>query len=125
MRGAAPGQTNFRVRDAAENKVVFEGPLSAPHLDPASGDLLQQAVFTGFRAPGTYRLELGGQGTGPFAIGDHVYADALRSTVRGYTGQRCGCAVDLGGGYRHPACHLNGAYGPTTGRAGALPNRGG
>src|SRR5579875_685691 len=125
VRGAAPGQSNFRVRRAADNKVVFEGPLTAPQTDAASGDRVQQAVFTGLRDTGSFRVEFGGQGTFPLTISEHAYADALRITVRGYTGQRCGCAVDLGNGYHHPACHTNGAYGSSSGKSGTLTNHGG
>ena len=125
VRGAAPGQASFRLRQAADNKVVFEGALTSPQSDALSGDLVQQARFTAFRQPGRYRIEFGGQGTFPLTIADGVYADALRTTMRGYTGQRCGCAVDLGNGYQHPACHLNGAYGASSGKSGGLPNHGG
>ncbi len=125
VRGAAPGQSNFRVRTAADNKVVFEGALGAPSIDAASGDRLQEADFSTLQQAGAYRIEFGGQGTGTFVVGDHVYADVLRSAMRGFTGQRCGCAVDLGNGYRHPACHATGAYGASSGRHGGLPNHGG
>ncbi len=125
IRGAAPGLKTFLIRNADDNKVVFEGPLTAPQTDAASGDLVQQAMFTGLRQPGSYRIEFGGQGTFPLTVSDQVYADALRTTMRGYTGQRCGCAVDLGGGFQHPACHTNGAYGASSGKSGSLPNHGG
>jgi endoglucanase len=45
--------------------------------------------------------------------------------MRSYYGQRCGCNVDLGNGYKHPACHHDGAFDPTSGRSGSLPNTGG
>src|SRR6185295_11851151 len=40
---------------------------------------------------------------------------------RAFYGQRCGTAVDLGPefkGYKHAACHLNGAYHSTSGKSG-------
>ena len=125
IRGAIATQNNFRLRDAADNKVVFEGPLTSPQTDEASGDLVQRAVFTSFRRPGTYRIEFGAQSTFAVDVSDHVYAEALRTTMRGYTGQRCGCEVDLGNGYTHPSCHPNGAYGASSGKSGTLPNQGG
>ncbi len=125
VRGAAPGQTHFRVRQADDNKVVFEGPLTAPQPDAASGDLVQLADFSALHAPYSYRIEFGGQGTYPFPVSERVYAGALRTAMRAFTGQRCGCSVDLGEGYQHPACHRNGAYGPTSGRSGTLANHGG
>ena len=123
--GAIATQNNFRLRDAADNRVVFEGPLTSPQTDEASGDLVQRAVFTSFRRPGTYRIEFGAQSTFAVDVSDHVYAEALRTTMRGYTGQRCGCEVDLGNGYTHPSCDPNGAYGASSGKSGTLPNQGG
>jgi endoglucanase len=121
---SANGPT-FRVRSQDHSAVVFEGKLSTPTLDAASGDTVAQADFSSITAPGTYRLEIAGVHSDPFTIGSHVYADALRLTVRSYYGQRCGCDVDLGNGYKHPACHLKGAFDPTSGRTGDIPNSGG
>jgi endoglucanase len=116
--------TTFRVR-SENHAVVFEGKLSTPTLDAASGDTTAQADLSSFTAPGTYRLEIAGTLSDPFSINATVYADALRLTMRGYTGQRCGCAVDLGNGYKHPACHLDGAFDPTSGHSGSVSNAGG
>jgi endoglucanase len=117
--------TTFRVHAEANNAVVLEGQLSTPTLDAASGDTVAQADFSSITAPGTYRLEAAGAISSPFTIGPAVYADALRLTTRAFYGQRCGCKVDLGHGYKHPPCHLHGAFDPTSGRSGKLPNTGG
>jgi len=116
--------TTFRLR-SENDAVAFEGNLSAPTPDAASGDTTTQADFSSITKPGTYRLEVAGIFSDTFAINPTVYADGLRLTTRGYYGQRCGCNVDLGNGYKHPACHLDGAFDPTSGRTGALPNAGG
>jgi endoglucanase len=116
--------TTFRLR-SENHAVVFEGKLSTPTLDAASGDTTAQADFSSVTTPGTYQLEIAGTLSDTFAINPTVYADALRLTMRGYYGQRCGCNVDLGHGYKHPACHLDGAFDPTSGRAGTVPNAGG
>ena len=110
---------------ATNTQPLLEVPLSAPANDALSGDTVRLADFSALTQPGTYTLEAAGQRSDPILIGPTVYADALRSTVRGYYGQRCGCAVDLGHGYRHPPCHLVGAYGPSSGKSGGLPNAGG
>jgi len=116
--------TTFRVR-SENHAVVLEAKLSTPALDAASGDTTTQADFSSLTTPGLYRLEIAGTLSDPFLISPTVYADALRITMRGYYGQRCGCAVDLGNGYHHPACHPDGAFDPTSGRSGAVPNTGG
>ena len=118
-------QTTFRVVSATGNHVAFEGQLTAPQTDTLSGDTVHQAIFSTVRTPGTYTLEAGTLRSAPFRIGADVYASALSTSMRGYTCQRCGCKVDLGSGFQHPPCHLDGAYGATSGRSGALPNVGG
>jgi endoglucanase len=119
------GAVPFRVVEAASGRKVFEGTLSAARTDAASGDTVAWADFSALKRPGTYRVEACGQSSDAFAVTDDVYRHALWLTTRAFYGQRCGCAVDLGGGYRHPACHLTGAYHATSGRSGAVPNAGG
>lgn len=116
---------SFRILDATTGAVRHQGKLTNPALDAASGDTLAWADFSALTAPGAYRVEVCGQRSDTFAIADNVYAAALRLTMRGYTGQRCGCKVDLGNGYRHEACHMDGAYHATSGRDGKLTNAGG
>jgi endoglucanase len=117
--------TTFRVHSHEHSSVVLEAKLTAPSVDAASGDTTAQADFSSLTTPGTYRLEIAGTLSDAFAISPTVYADALRLTTRAYYGQRCGCDVDLGNGYKHPACHLDGAFDPTSGRTGTVPNAGG
>jgi endoglucanase len=116
--------TTFRIR-SQDHSILFEGKLSAPALDAASGDTTAQADFSSLTTPGIYRLEIAGTLSDTFAINPTVYAGALRLTTRAFYGQRCGCNVDLGNGYKHPACHLDGAFDPTSGRSGNVPNSGG
>ena len=104
---------------------VFHGTIGAPALDAASGDRVALADFSAWTTPGTYRLLAQGRRSEPFSVGGEVYRDALRLSTRAFYGQRCGCAVDLGGGYRHAPCHLAGAYHRTSGRQGAVANHGG
>ena len=118
-----PQATTFRV--LSEGHSVLEGRLSTPTHDAASGDATTLADFSTLTAPGTYRLEVASTLSDPFTLGPTVYANALRLTTRAFYGQRCGCAVDLGNGYKHPACHLDGAFDPTSGRSGSVPNAGG
>jgi endoglucanase len=120
---SAQPPTTFRLR--SQDHVAFEGKLSTASLDAASGDTTTQADFSSLTTPGAYRLEVAGVLSDPFTINPSVYADALRLTTRAYYGQRCGCKVDLGHGYKHPACHLHGAFDPTSGRKGKVPNTGG
>ena len=125
VRSMDASQSNFRVRSVTDDAMMFEATLTAPQPDVLSGDIVRQAVFTPFDRTGTFYLEVGGVKSDRFPIQSAVYAEALRTSMRGYTGQRCGCGVDLGQGYQHPACHLDGAYGATSGKTGKLANAGG
>ena len=115
----------FQVRSADSNRVVFRGSLPPPTTDAASGDRIRIADFSKLHSSGTYRIEAAGLVSDPFSIAPHAYASALKLTMRSYYGQRCGCAVDLGGGYQHPACHAAGAFHATSGKSGSLANHGG
>jgi endoglucanase len=109
----------------APGHVIFRGTLSAPMLDAASGDRVSLADFSSVSVPGAYRIFAQGRRSERFFISKGVYRDALRGAMRSYYGQRCGCAVDLGGGYRHAACHFAGEYHRSSGRNGAVANHGG
>jgi endoglucanase len=118
-------ETIFRIHDDVTGKVAFKGNLTPPVKDEASGDTVRLADFSALRTSGVYRFEIGNALSAPFPIRDDVYANALYLTMRSYYGQRCGCAVDLGGGYRHAACHLDGAYHVSSGKTGKLASHGG
>jgi endoglucanase len=112
----------FSVRSAADGALVLQGRLSDPVPDADSGDRVQTADLSSLSKPGTYVLEVPGVGRSfEFPIGPDVFARPLYLAMRSFYGQRCGTAVDLGPefpGYRYPACHLDGAFHPSTGRTG-------
>ena len=127
VRSAGAGE--FVVRSmsdhgVADRRIAMKGKLGAVVHDDASGDAVRVADFSELR-DGRYRVEAEGGASDAFSVGPLVYAEALRMAMRGYYGQRCGCAVDLGGGYRHPACHRVGAFHATSGKSGPLVNHGG
>ncbi len=118
-------QREFLVRSLADHTAVFHGKLGPIAADEASGDQTSVADFSSLRVPGRYQLAIAGVISDPINIAPDAYASALRLTMRGFYGQRCGCAVDLGDGYKHPACHGDGAFHVSSGKSGALPNHGG
>lgn len=123
-QGEAGHAKKFRVTHTGGGKVL-EGMLSAPRQDSLSGDRVQLADFSAVRTPGKYLLEVEQGGKTEFVVGEGGYRHALWMAVRGYYGQRCGCHVDLGGGYEHPPCHLNDAFDASSGRSGKTANNGG
>ncbi len=122
---SAEEEKSFRVRVDGTGHVVFEGKLSAATVDQASGDTVRQADLSAVKTPGTYRIEVDGATSDRFPVRNDVYANALRLAMRAFYGQRCGCKVDLGNGYKHAACHADGAYHASSGKSGAAPSHGG
>jgi endoglucanase len=116
----------FRVRRAADSRVVFRGGAPALPTTPIRGGRVQLADFTGLRQPGRYFLEVPGVGQSwEFEIGPRVYERALYLAMRSFYGQRCGTAVDLAPdfpGYRYGACHREGAWHECSGRSGPAPS---
>ncbi len=121
-KGAATAKS-FAIRRAGNDSVAFEGTLSAPVPDENSGDSVQSADFSVFKESGRYYLDVPGVGSSwTFSIGPNLYLRTYYLAMRAYYGQRCGTAVDLGpefAQYKHAACHLQGAYDPSSGKTGS------
>ena len=121
--------TEFLVRRSAGDAVAWRGKPSASRPDADSGDAVQLANFSALSESGRYYLEVPGVGRSwNFAIGADVYQRAYYLAMRSYYGQRCGTAVDLGPefpGFRHDACHLEGAWHASSGKTGPRASHGG
>jgi len=119
----------FEVRRSSDNAVVFKGNLSPAEADPNTGDKVQAADFSAFRLAGRFYLEIPGVGRSwDFDVGPSIFEHTYYMAMRGFYGQRCGTAVDMGPefpGYTHPACHLHGEFSPSSGRSGVRDNIGG
>ena len=117
---------SFLVRSLQTHEVVLRGALGEPRFDAASGDTIRLADFSAVRTAGTYRVELDTSAQGDtFRVESDVYAHALRLTMRSFYGQRCGCEVELDPQHGHPKCHMESAFHPSSGKAGAAANYGG
>ena len=125
---SAPAQT-FEVRRASDNSRVFEGKLSTSVTDADSGDSVEAADFSSLRQPGAYYVDIPGVGRSwTFSIGPDVFSHTYYLAMRAFYGQRCGTAVDLGPefpGYTHAACHMKGAFHPSSGNTWPRDNIGG
>ena len=119
---AAQPAKRFQVIDRDSGRVVFRGELSPPSADADSGDTLKVADFSRVTRPGSYALEVPNVGRSwSFRIAADVYSRPLYLAMRSFYGQRCGTAVEMGPefpGYKYEACHLIGAYHPSSGKAG-------
>lgn len=121
--------TQFTLNQSKDGRVVFPGTLSAPIDDYDSGDRVQTADFSKWIKSGTYYIDVPGVGRSwNFEIGPDVYAKTWRLAMRSYYGQRCGIAVDLAPdfpGFKHDACHLEGAFHASSGKTGPHVSMGG
>jgi len=121
--------TEFLVRRSPGDAVAWRGKLRAVRPDADSGDAVQLADFSALSESGRYYLEVPGVGRSwNFSIGADVYQRVYYLAMRSYYGQRCGTAVDLGPefpGFRHDACHLEGAWHTSSGKTGPHASHGG
>jgi endoglucanase len=119
----------FLVRRSTGDAIAFRGKLGAARPDADSGDAVQVADFSALAESGRYYLDVPGVGRSwNFSIGADAYRRAYYLAMRSYYGQRCGTAVDLGPefpGFRHDACHLNGAWHASSGKTGPRASHGG
>jgi endoglucanase len=120
---ATASATNFTARRARDNSIAFQGKLSAPVTDADSGDAVQAADFSTLHESGKFYLEVSGVGRSwNFDISTNVYARTFYLAMRAFYGQRCGAAIDLGSefpGYKHAACHMQGAFHSSSGKSGS------
>ena len=125
---STPAET-FQVRRANDGIVVFQGKLAQAQADSLTGDQVQAADFSSFHKAGSYYLEIPGAGRSwNFTVAKNVFERTYYLAMRGFYGQRCGTAVDLGPefpGYSHPACHLHGKFHSSSGAKGPRDNIGG
>jgi endoglucanase len=119
----------FEIIRSSDGKAVFHGELTPAGPDSLTGDTVQAADFSRLRRAGKYFLEIPGVGKSwDFVVGKNAYQHTYYLAMRGFYGQRCGTAVDLGPefpGYSHPACHLHGEFHPSSGQSGPRDNIGG
>lgn len=125
----AASAEGFEVKRAADGAVEFRGRLAPPQSDADTGDQVRAADFSGLQKPGAYYLNVPGVGISwTFTIGKNVFARTFYLVMRGFYGQRCGTAVDLGSefpGYSHPICHRHGEFHSSSGATGPRDNPGG
>jgi endoglucanase len=121
--------TTFEVRRSSDGVVAFSGKLTPAEADADSGDQVRAADFTPLRHEGSYYIEIPGVGRSwNFSVGKNVFEHTYFMAMRGFYGQRCGTAVDMGRefpGYAHPICHEHGEFHPSSGAKGPRDNIGG
>jgi len=106
--------TTFVVKDAETNETLFSGKTSGPFYQEDTGQEVVMADFSALHRPGSYYLELSnGSRSVIFPVGETIYRDPFRTTMRGFYLWRCGMAVagDHGGDhFCTEACHMEDGY---------------
>lgn len=102
---------SFEVVNTDTDEVVYEGDLAAETANIDTGDATQVADFSELRSEGTYVVRIDGfDDSPPFAINSNAWDEALRVTMLGLYGLRCGTEVEFehkGVTFKHEACHLD------------------
>ena len=104
----------FVVKDAETNETLFSGKTSGPFYQEDTGQEVVMADFSALHRSGSYYLELSnGSRSVIFPVGETIYRDPFRTTMRGFYLWRCGMAVagDHGGDhFCTEACHMEDGY---------------
>ncbi len=105
--------SDFAVKDASTGKEVYSGKTTGPVTQSDVHQDVWIADFSKVNKPGKYYLEVKGVGSSyEFEIGDKVYNEAFRTSMRAFYLWRCGTAVEgnyKGNHYSHAACHTDDA----------------
>ncbi len=107
---------------AEDGQRVAKGPLSDSLQDTDTGQRLRTADFSAYRGQGNFYLDVPGVGrSAAFPIRNDSFREALKVTMLGLYGLRCGTAVRFdyqGQRYEHAACHLEDGHLDKLGAAG-------
>ena len=98
----------FRVIDVINNEVVFESELSKEIKSEPNGEVNRVGDFSSLNKVGKYVIETEKYGKSyEFEIKDNIYEDVLKSSLKMFYLQRCGCALEekYAGIFAHKECH--------------------
>ncbi len=108
------GATQFRVRRADNDRVVFKGTLSEARYQEDVAQSARIADFSAYDGEGVHYIEVEGVGRSrEFNIAPDAYNEAYAAVMRAFYLWRCGCEVEYthnGIRYHQEACHHNDGY---------------
>lgn len=76
--------TDFELRNAQNDKVVFQGKLSDARFSKFSEEYVKYADFTEYKTRGTYYLYCNGNKSNPFTIQDKIYQEVSQASIRAF-----------------------------------------
>lgn len=81
--------TDFLIKNAETNKVVFKGKLSAPRTNQYSGKISRIADFSSVKKNGKYLIEVPGLGKSAlFEIKNNIHRSVAEAALKGFYYQR-------------------------------------
>ena len=98
----------FRVVNSKSGQIVFEGNTSDIKESEINGEINATGDFSEVTTEGTYFIESDDNGRSyEFVIRDNVYEEVLKSSMKMFYLQRCGCELPklYAEKYAHKACH--------------------
>lgn len=101
---------NFRVVSTDTEEVVYKGEITGRTYNEAAEETDSFGDFSSIKAPGTYRIETDSLGSSfEFTIGQDVYSNVFKDSVRFFYLQRCGQELTekLADKWSHPSCHTD------------------
>lgn len=99
------GTTDFAVVDAASKKTVYTGKLGSAVNNTSADETDYVADFSDLKTPGKYYISCGSlDDSYEFVIADDPYAELMKSLLRMFYLQRCGCEVE-DSKFGHKSCH--------------------
>ncbi|MCB9497216.1 MAG: glycoside hydrolase family 9 protein [Fibrobacteria bacterium] len=90
----APVDSSFQIISEPGGEVVYEGFGGPKKYWSPADDTVRLYDFTAFRTPGTYRVQVPGNGVSyPFEISPEVYTPATKAAIKSYYYQRASIAL--------------------------------
>jgi endoglucanase len=105
--------SRFSIKDASTGKTAYSAKAKGPFSQQDVNQTVWIADFSKVSKPGRYYIDVPGVGRSyEFEIGDKVYNNAFKTSMRAFYLWRCGTAVEgdyNGNHYYHAACHTDDA----------------
>ena len=100
--------TSFTVVKVDTEETVYEGNVTEQRSNTASGEETAIADFSALKEAGEYKIVTDKNGESfPFTIGDNVYQELAKDSLKMLYLQRCGVELtkEAAGDFAHPVCH--------------------
>lgn len=95
-----------------ENVIVYRGKVSGPIENKSAEEVNFIADFSDFKEEGIFTLKCGEDAVSyPFLIGESVYSDLMKTSIKMLYLQRCGMKIEktFAGDFAHATCHMSDA----------------